>query len=99
MSIVKIDKVGQIYLPSELRKKLGFKKGDHLNLEVNIEDRIIVLRPESKPDHDKSINSLRVLMAEIHNQTKDIPSEVIEQEIEEAIKEVRSKKRHVKSSI
>jgi hypothetical protein len=56
------------------------------------------LRPESKPDYNESINSLKKLMAEIHSQTKDIPSEVIEQEIEEAIKEVRKSKHHVKSS-
>ena len=31
-------------------------------------------------------------------QTKDIPSEVIEQEIEEAIKEVQKNKRHAKSN-
>ena len=94
---VKIDKAGQIYIPADLRKRLGFKKGDHLDLEANIEDRIIVLRPESKPDHNESINSLRMLMSEIHSQTKDIPLGLIEQEIEEAIKEARSRKRHVKS--
>jgi len=93
-STVRIDRVGQIYLPAELRKKLDFKNGDYLNLEVNIEDKMIILRPESRPDLNESINSLKMLMAEIHKQTKDIPPE----EIEEAIREVLSKKRHAKSN-
>ena len=61
------------------------------------QDRIIVLRPESKPDHNESINSLRMLMSEIHSQTKDIPSEMIEHEIEEAIRKIRSRKHYAKS--
>jgi AbrB family looped-hinge helix DNA binding protein len=99
MSIVKIDKGGQIYIPAKLRKELGFKEGDYLNLEVNMKDRMIVLRPELKPDRNESINSLKMILAEVHNQTKNIPSEIIEQEIEEAIREVRSKKNRVKSSL
>ena len=57
---------------------------------------MVILRSRSESDRDKFINSLKMLMAEVHSQTKDIPSEVIEQEIDEAIKEARSKKRHAK---
>jgi len=42
--IIAIDKRGSINLPSSLRKELGLKNGDHLNVSVE-EGGIIVLQP------------------------------------------------------
>jgi AbrB family looped-hinge helix DNA binding protein len=42
--IIAIDKRGSINLPSSLRKELGLKNGDHLN--ISIEDGgVIILQP------------------------------------------------------
>jgi AbrB family looped-hinge helix DNA binding protein len=42
--IIAIDKRGSINLPASLRKKLGLKNGDHLDLSL-VEGGIIVLQP------------------------------------------------------
>jgi AbrB family looped-hinge helix DNA binding protein len=42
--IIAIDKRGSINLPASLRKDLGIKNGDHLNLSVE-EGGIIILQP------------------------------------------------------
>jgi AbrB family looped-hinge helix DNA binding protein len=42
--IIAIDKRGSINLPASLRKELGLKNGDHLNLSVE-EGGVIVLQP------------------------------------------------------
>jgi AbrB family looped-hinge helix DNA binding protein len=42
--IIAIDKRGSINLPSSLRKELGLKIGDHLNISVE-EGGVIILQP------------------------------------------------------
>lgn len=42
--IIAIDKRGSINLPAALRKELGLKNGDHLNISVE-EGGVIVLQP------------------------------------------------------
>ena len=42
--IIAIDKRGSINLPASLRKELGLKNGDHLNISVE-EGGIIILQP------------------------------------------------------
>ena len=42
--IIAIDKRGSINIPSSLRKELGLKNGDHLNISVE-DGGVIVLQP------------------------------------------------------
>ena len=42
--IIAIDKRGSISLPASLRKELGLKNGDHLNVSVE-EGGVIILQP------------------------------------------------------
>lgn len=44
MSIVQIRKKAQITIPSKIRKSLGVKEGDYL--DVRIEDNRIILTPK-----------------------------------------------------
>ena len=95
MPLVKVIRHGQITLPADLREELDIKEGDYL--EAKLEGRTIVLRPNVLLDREDAIKALHKIMTEVQSQTKDIDPEVIEQEVDEAIREVREQRRHDKS--
>ena len=95
MPLVKVIRHGQITLPADLREELDIKEGDYL--EAKLEGRTIVLRPNVLLDREDAIKALHKIMTEVQSQTRDIDPEVIEQEVDEAIREVREQRRHDKS--
>jgi AbrB family looped-hinge helix DNA binding protein len=95
MPLVKVIRHGQITLPADLREELDIKEGDYL--EAELEGKTIVLRPNVLLDREDAIKALHKIMTEVQSQTKDIDPEVIEQEVAEAIREVREQRRHAKS--
>lgn len=95
MPLVKVIRHGQITLPADLREELDIKEGDYL--EAELEGKTIVLRPNVLLDREDAIKALHKIMTEVQSQTKDIDPEVIEQEVAEAIREVREQRRHDKS--
>ena len=95
MPLVKVIRHGQITLPADLREELDIKEGDYL--EAEREGRTIVLRPKVLLDREDAIKALHKIMTEVQSQTRDIDPEVIEQEVDEAIREVREQRRHDKS--
>lgn len=95
MPLVKVIRHGQITLPADLREELDIKEGDYL--EAELEGKTIVLRPKVLLDREDAIKALHKIMTEVQSQTKDIDPEVIEQEVAEAIREVREQRRHAKS--
>jgi AbrB family looped-hinge helix DNA binding protein len=95
MPLVKVIRHGQITLPADLREELDIKEGDYL--EAELEGRTIVLRPKVLLDREDAIKALHKIMTEVQSQTKDIDPEVIEQEVDEVIREVREQRRHDKS--
>ena len=95
MPLVKVIRHGQITLPADLREELDIKEGDYL--EAELEGRTIVLRPNVLLDREDAIKALHKIMTEVQSQTRDIDPEVIEQEVDEAIREVREQRRHAKS--
>ena len=95
MPLVKVIRHGQITLPADLREELDIKEGDYL--EAELEGKTIVLRPKVLLDREDAIKALHKIMTEVQSQTRDIDPEVIEQEVDEAIREVREQRRHDKS--
>jgi len=90
MTLVKVIRNGQITLPADLREKMAIKEGDYLEAEI-IEDQII-LRPKVIIDKRQAIHALHSIMDKIQSRTIGIEPEIIEQEVEETIQEIRKQK-------
>jgi len=72
--IIAIDKRGSINLPASLRRELGLKSGDHLDLSLE-EGGIIVLQPvDIYPTIRLSEGGLAKLREARESGTGDIPS-------------------------
>ena len=95
MPLVKVIRHGQITLPADFREELDIKEGDYL--EADMEGKTIVLRPKVVMDREDAIKALHKIMSEVQSRTKGIDPEIIEQEVAEAIREVRKEKRHAKN--
>jgi len=95
MPLVKVIRHGQITLPIDFREELAIKEGDYLQAEL--EGKAIVLRPKVFMDSDDAVRMLHQIMDDVQSQTQGIDPEEIEQEVAEAIREVREQKRHAKS--
>ena len=95
MPLVKVIRHGQITLPADLREELDIKEGDYL--EAELEGEAIILRPKVLLDRAEVVKALHRVMSEVQSRTKGIDPEIIEQEVAEAIREVRKEKHHAKS--
>ena len=95
MLLVKVIRHGQITLPAELREELDIREGDYL--EAELEGKAIVLRPKVLLDREDAVKALHKIMSEVQSRTKGVAPEIIEQEVAEAIREVRKEKHHAKS--
>ncbi len=95
MPLVKIIRHGQITLPADFREELDIKEGDYL--EAELEGKTIVLKPKLVMDRDDAVKALHQIMSNVQSRNKDIDPETLENEIAEAIREVREQKRHEKS--
>ena len=90
MPLVKVIRHGQITLPADFREELDIKEGDYL--EADMEGKTIVLRPKVFMDRADAVKALHKMMAEVHERTKDLDPNEIDEVIEQAIKEVRQAK-------
>ena len=87
MSLVKVIRHGQIALPANFREKLNIKEGDYLVAEL--EDETIILRPKIFVDHKDAVRALHEMMNEVHEKTKNLNHEEIDDIINQSIAEVR----------
>ncbi len=90
MPLVKVIRHGQITLPKGIRDALGIKEGDLLEVklgkaEMTIKAKAVVDREQAKDKFFQMVDEMRASM-------KDEDPEVIEREIEEAIRAVRKSK-------
>jgi len=91
MPLVKVVRNGQITLPKELRKKLGIEEGDLL--EIQLDRGGFVIKPKTVIDKELARDRFFKMVDEIREAVKDVDPEVIQQEIDEAIRAVRKKAR------
>lgn len=92
LPFIKLIRHGQVTLPAKFRKSLNLKDGDYLEAEL-LEDRI-VLKPTVVMGRQEAIKGLHQLMDEIQAQNEDYSDEEVMENVMEAIKHVRRKKRH-----
>jgi AbrB family looped-hinge helix DNA binding protein len=89
MPYVRVLRGGQITMPKELRKSLEIKEGDFL--EIEMEDKKVVLKPKVLVDRDQAWDGLNRVMRKVGSRHRNIPEKEVEEDAIEAIKAVRSR--------
>jgi len=83
----------------EARKRLGeilesvYYRGDEVIIERAGKPMAVVIPSSRYEAMERKRDRMWELIAEAHERNKDVPPEVIEREIEEAIKDVRAERR------
>jgi len=90
MALVKVKGRFQITIPASIRRKLGLKVGDYLELEES--EGSIVLRPVAVIDKRKreALERLERVLERVRQRLEDIPEEEVEEDVLEALRAVRS---------
>jgi len=89
MSYVRVLRGGQITMPKELRESLEIKEGDIL--EVEMENRKVVLKPKVLVDKDQAWARLNQVMKKVGRRHRKISGKEVEEDVLEAIKTTRSR--------
>jgi AbrB family looped-hinge helix DNA binding protein len=89
MSYVRVLRGGQITMPKELRESLEIKEGDIL--EVEMENRKVVLKPKVLVDKDQAWARLNQVMKKVGRRHRKISGKEVEEDVLEAIKSTRSR--------
>ena len=89
MSYVRVLRGGQITMPKELRESLEIKEGDIL--EVEMENRKVVLKPKVLVDKDQAWARLNHVMKKVGRRHRKISEKEVQEDVLEAIKATRSR--------
>lgn len=89
MPLVKITRSRQVTIPKKLFEELGLRRGDYL--EVDRENDQLVMRPKTMIDREKAKTKKRIqqILERVWERNQDVNPELVEQEITQALKEVR----------
>jgi AbrB family looped-hinge helix DNA binding protein len=90
MPLVKVIRHGQITLPKGIRDALGIREGDLL--EVKLGKAEMTIKAKAVVDKEQAKDKFFQMVDEIRASVKDVDPEVIDREIEEAIRAVRKSK-------
>ena len=90
MALVKVKEKFQITIPAPIRKKLGLKVGDYLELEESGDS--IVLRPVTVVDKKRgeALERLERVLKRVRERLEDLPEEEVENDVLEALRALRS---------
>ena len=93
MPLVRVKDKYQVTIPAKIRKELGLKVGDYL--EVESQGDAIILRPVSLIDREReeAWEELRRLLEKVHRKIGEIPEDEVERDVLEAIRAIRAKER------
>ena len=86
MPVVKILQHGQVTLPKKFRERLGLKKGDLA--EAELEGDRIILTPKRLIE-DKALQELKAVLDEVHAKNKGVSEEEIVKYVTQAVAEFR----------
>ena len=89
MAYVRVLRGGQITMPKELRESLEIKEGDIL--EVEMENRKVVLKPKVLVDKDLAWARLDQVMKKVSSRHRKISEKEVEEDVLKAIKATRSR--------
>jgi AbrB family looped-hinge helix DNA binding protein len=90
MPLVKVIRHGQITLPKGIRDALGIREGDLL--EVKLGKAEMTIKAKAVVDKEQAKDKFFQMVDEIRASVKDVDPEVIDREIEKAIRAVRKSK-------
>ena len=88
MALVRVKGKYQVTIPKEVRRKLGLRVGDYL--EVEVQGSAIVLKPKALVDKDEAFEKLRSLLERLREKRAALSEEEVEREVLEAIRAVRA---------
>ena len=88
MALVRVKGKYQVTIPKEVRRKLGLRVGDYL--EVEVQGSAIVLKPKALVDKDEAFERLRSVLKMLREKRAALSEEEVEREVLEAIRAVRT---------
>ena len=88
MAVVRVKGKYQVTIPKEVRRKLGLRVGDYL--EVEVQGSTILLKPKALLDKDEALEKLRTVLEKLREKRVALSEEEVEREVLEAIRAVRS---------
>jgi len=88
MALVRVKGKYQVTIPKEVRRKLGLRVGDYL--EVEVQGSAILLKPKALLDKDEAFEKLQAVLGKLREKRAALSEEEVEQEVLEAIRAVRS---------
>jgi AbrB family looped-hinge helix DNA binding protein len=90
MALVRVKGKYQVTIPKEVRRKLGLRVGDYL--EVEVQGSAILLKPKALLDKDEAFEKLQAVLGKLREKRAALSEEEVEQEVLEAIRAVRSER-------
>jgi AbrB family looped-hinge helix DNA binding protein len=88
MTLVRVKGKYQVTIPKEVRRKLGLRVGDYL--EVEVQGSAILLKPKALLDKDETLEKLRALLEKLREKRVALSEEEVEREVLEALRAVRN---------
>jgi AbrB family looped-hinge helix DNA binding protein len=88
MALVRVRGKYQVTIPKEVRRKLGLRVGDYL--EVEVQGSAILLKPKALLDKDEALEKLRAVLEKLRERRAALSEEEVEREVLEAIRAVRT---------
>jgi len=87
MALVRVKGKYQVTIPKEVRRELGLRVGDYL--EVEVQGSAILLKPKALLDKDEVLEKLRALLEKLREKRAALSEEEVEREVLQAIRAVR----------
>jgi AbrB family looped-hinge helix DNA binding protein len=87
MALVRVKGKYQVTIPKEVRRKLGLRVGDYL--EVEVQGSTILLKPKALLDKDETLEKLRTVLEKLREKRVALSEEEVEREVLQAIRAVR----------
>jgi AbrB family looped-hinge helix DNA binding protein len=90
MAVVRVKGKYQVTIPKEVRRKLGLRVGDYL--EVEVQGSTILLKPKALLDKDEALEKLRTVLEKLRGKRAALSEEEVEREVLEVIRAVRTER-------
>jgi AbrB family looped-hinge helix DNA binding protein len=87
MALVRVRGKYQVTIPKEVRRKLGLRVGDYL--EVEVQGSTILLKPKALLDKDEALEKLRTVLEKLLEKRVALSEEEVEREVLQTIRAVR----------
>jgi AbrB family looped-hinge helix DNA binding protein len=91
MPTVRLLRNGQVTLPAKVRQDFALADGTYLDVEI--ENNRIVLIPKTLVKKDKAKEKIFEILDEVWERNKDVDPKEVKKLVNQAVKEVRAKKR------